>query len=87
MTEGRSRPIKQIVIVGGGSAGWMTAAALSSLLPAQAVRVVLVESEQIGTVGVGEATIPDVINFNAMLGIPEAEFPRETNGAPRGRSN
>jgi tryptophan halogenase len=80
MSEGRSRPIKQIVIVGGGSAGWMTAAALSRMLPAHAVRITLVESEQIGTVGVGEATIPDVINFNAMLGIPEAEFLRETNG-------
>ena len=80
MPEDRSRSIKNIVIVGGGSAGWMTAAALSSMLPAEAVRIVLVESDQIGTVGVGEATIPDVLNFNAMLGIPEAEFLRETNG-------
>ncbi|WP_295696113.1 tryptophan halogenase family protein [uncultured Maricaulis sp.] len=72
--------IKRIVIVGGGSAGWMTAAALSSLLPPDSVRVSLVESEQIGTIGVGEATIPDIIHFNAILGIPEAEFLKATNG-------
>lgn len=75
-----SKKIQNIVIVGGGSAGWMTAAALSSLLPPQAVQITLIESEQIGTIGVGEATIPDVINFNAMLGIPEQDFLRATNG-------
>lgn len=80
MAEHAAACIKQIVIVGGGSAGWMTAAALSSLLPAHSVQITLVESEQIGTVGVGEATIPDIINFNAILGIPEAEFLKATNG-------
>lgn len=80
MPETAANPIKQIVIVGGGSAGWMTAAALSSLLPADAVQISLVESEMIGTIGVGEATIPDIINFNAMLGIPEDEFLKATNG-------
>ena len=80
MVEAVTNPIRNIVIVGGGSAGWMTAAALSSLLPASAVQITLVESEQIGTVGVGEATIPDVINFNALLGIPEQEFLKATNG-------
>ncbi|MEE2526836.1 tryptophan halogenase family protein [Hyphobacterium sp. HN65] len=80
MPETRPPAIRQIVIVGGGSAGWMTAAALSSLLPADQVGISLVESEQIGTIGVGEATIPDIINFNALLGIPETDFLKATNG-------
>ena len=80
MPDQSANAIKEIVIVGGGSAGWMTAAALSSLLPSHAVSITLIESEQIGTIGVGEATIPDVINFNAMLGIPEQEFLKATNG-------
>lgn len=71
--------LKKLVIVGGGSAGWMTAAALSSMLDPRKVQITLVESEQIGTVGVGEATIPDMINFNRMLGIPEAEFMAATD--------
>jgi len=73
------RRLKNIVIVGGGSAGWMTAAALSSLLDPRNISVTLVESEQIGTVGVGEATIPDMINFNRILGIREAEFMKATD--------
>jgi len=71
--------LKSIVIAGGGSAGWMTAAALSSLLNPKEVSITLVESEEIGTIGVGEATIPDIINFNRMLGLNEAEFMKATN--------
>ncbi len=70
--------LKEIVIVGGGSAGWMTAAALSSLLEPEKVSITLVESDQIGTIGVGEATIPDILNFNRILGISEEEFMKAT---------
>ena len=63
----------RVVIVGGGTAGWMTAAALTKLLPTRC-DVHLVESEAIGIVGVGEATLPHIRAFNERLGINEAEF-------------
>jgi tryptophan halogenase len=70
--------LRNIVIAGGGSAGWMTAAALSSLLKSKDVTITLVESDEIGTIGVGEATLPGIINFNRMLGVNEAEFMKAT---------
>ncbi len=70
--------LKKIVIVGGGAAGWMTAAALSKLLRPEDVSLTLVESDEIGIIGVGEATIPDMLQFNLFLGIAEAELMRAT---------
>ncbi len=72
--------IRKIVIVGGGTAGWMAAAAFSVLLDSKSVEIVLVESDEIGTIGVGEATIPPLIAYNNMLGINEDEFLAATKG-------
>jgi tryptophan halogenase len=71
--------LKHIVIVGGGAAGWMTAAALSKLLRPRDVSITLVESDEIGIIGVGEATIPDMLHFNLFLGIVEADLMRATH--------
>ncbi len=73
------KDVQDVVIVGGGTAGWIAAASLSKLLGA-AVNITLIESEQIGTVGVGEATIPQIRRLNGVLGLDEAEFVAATHG-------
>lgn len=78
MNTPTTQPVRRVVIAGGGTAGWMMAALMSKLLGRQ-LDIKLVESEEIGTVGVGEATIPALHTFHNLLGINEAEFMAATN--------
>lgn len=74
----QSKKVKKVVIAGGGTAGWIAAVALSRQL-GDMLDIVLVESDAIGTVGVGEATIPPMRVFHKLLGIDEQEFMRATS--------
>ncbi len=68
-------PMRRIIIAGGGTAGWMAAAALAKTM-GQVLDITLVESDSIGTIGVGESTIPPLVTYNRLLGINEADFMR-----------
>ena len=72
-----NQTIKKVLVVGGGTAGWMTAAVLLHSL-GKSYQIQLIESDEISTVGVGEATIPSIINFNSLIAIDENDFMRET---------
>lgn len=78
MAEGK--PVRRVVIAGGGTAGWCVAALLAKTV-GPLVEIVLVESDEIGTVGVGESTIPTVRRFHEILGVDEAEFVRATQAS------
>src|SRR6201996_62578 len=71
--------IRSIAIVGGGTAGWIAAATLARVFRRAGPSITLVESSEIGTIGVGESTIPPIVAFNRWLGLDEAQFVRETN--------
>jgi tryptophan halogenase len=72
--------VRKVVIAGGGTAGWLAAAALSKQLGGL-LDITLVESDEIGTIGVGESTIPTVRAFHSLLGIDEQEFMRATQSS------
>ena len=77
MQERQQAPKIKAVIAGGGTAGWVTASVLSAQI-GELIDITLVESDAIGTIGVGEATIPTHRTFHHMIGVDEAEFMRET---------
>ncbi|MDI1365140.1 MAG: tryptophan 7-halogenase, partial [bacterium] len=81
MTDTNPNAIRKIVIVGGGSAGWICAAMASHYFHKTGVAVELIESEEIGTIGVGESTIPPFLQLIRSLGIDEQDFIQKTQAS------
>ncbi len=79
MTNTKNNSIKKVIIIGGGTAGWISAVALSKVFEKSNLEITLIESDEISTVGVGEATVPHIKFFNDKLGIDEKEFMSRTN--------
>jgi len=77
--RGAGRPVRRIAILGGGTAGWLAASMLARALTGTGTAITVVESPQIGTVGVGEATIPPILDVLRFLGIDEADFALHTS--------
>lgn len=73
----QNKRVKEVVVVGGGTAGWITASLLTKIL-GKAINITLIESDKIGIIGVGEATIPPMLNFNKALGLDEKDFLQKT---------
>ena len=88
MENAESAPgaVKRVVIAGGGTAGWMAAMTLSKHF-GKLLDITLVESEEIGTVGVGESTVPPIVAFHKLLGIDEREFMTRVRGHVQGRAS
>lgn len=80
MASSHGKPVRKVVIAGGGTAGWTVAAALTKNLGSM-LAIQLVESDAIGTVGVGESTIPTARRFHEILGLSEADFVRATGAS------
>jgi tryptophan 7-halogenase len=78
--EPQSKPVRSVVIVGGGTAGWMTAASLAHRLHRLGITITLVESSAVGTIGVGEATVPAIRRYFQSLGLNAFEVMKATNG-------
>jgi tryptophan halogenase len=76
----QNSPIKSVAIVGGGTAGWSAAACLAKFLAKRQTSITLVDSSAIATVGVGEASVPNIHNFNSYLGLDELDFIESTQG-------
>ncbi len=78
--ESESKPVRSVVIVGGGTAGWMTAASLAHRLGRLGVTITLIESSAVGTIGVGEATVPAIRRYFQSLGVDAFQVMKATNG-------